>query len=45
MDASGKMRFITGGEAVPISYNTLYGYDKKKNSTSGSGVASSVKGG
>lgn len=45
MDTNGKFRFITGGESVPISYNTLYGYDKKKNATVNSGVASSTKGG
>ena len=45
MDINGKFRFITGGESVPISYNTLYGYDKKKNATTNSGVASSTKGG
>jgi hypothetical protein len=45
LDVKGKYRFITGGESVPISYNTLYGYDKKKNKTNNSSVSSSVKGG
>jgi hypothetical protein len=38
-EGDGKFRFITGGEAMPISYSTLYG--KGKGFVEGQGVATS----